>query len=155
VALLLALTVGWKIALSVTNNPIDRDDFKPMLAEFLEHQHYAVTEANDSIDGVSILRAATADCRLLIAEMDTGGWNHDMVRDFAAADQRVFFVFRGAIYSSPPTWSSVTDHYWSRFLREIGFKHPDTPIVAIIESAHCNAERLPWHELPPSATAPQ
>ena len=149
VALLLALTVGWKIALSLTNNPVDRDDVKTVLVEFLERQHYAVTEANGSIDGVPILKAAAGDCRLLIAEMDTSGWNHDMVQDFASADDRIFFVFRGTTYTKPPTWSSVTDHYWSRFLREIGIKRPENPIVAVISSARCNAERLPWHEFLP------
>ena len=123
VALLLALTVGWKVALSLTNNPVDHDDFKPMLIEFLDRQHFAVTEAND-IDGVSTLKAVAGDCRLLITRMDARGWNHDMIQDFASADDRVFFVFRRAIYTNPPTWSIVTDHYWSRFLREIGFKHP-------------------------------
>ena len=56
--------------------------------------------------------------------MDTGGWNHDMVRDFAVVlgfavvlavvDDRVFFVFRGAIYARPPTQWSVADRYLSR-----------------------------------------
>jgi hypothetical protein len=155
VALLLALTVGWKIALSLTNNPIDHHDFKTVLVEFLERQHYAVIGANDSIDGGPTLKAAAGDCRILIAEMDAGGWNHDMVQDFATADDRVFFVFRGAIYTRPPTWSSVTDHYWSRFMREIGFKHPDSPIVGVIASTRCNAERLPWHEFMPSVNRSQ
>jgi hypothetical protein len=71
-----------------------------------------------------------------------------MVQDFAVANEGVFFVFGGAIYPKPPTWWSVADHYWSRFLREMGVNRPDTPIVAVIASAHCNAERLPWHSAP-------
>jgi hypothetical protein len=60
------------------------------------------------------LKTAAGAWRLLIGEMDTGGWNHDMVRDFAVAADRVFFVFRGAIYARPPTQWSVADHYLSR-----------------------------------------
>ena len=60
------------------------------------------------------LKTAAGGWRLLIGEMDTGGWNHDMVRDFAVAADRVFFVFRGAIYARPPTQWSVADRYLSR-----------------------------------------
>ena len=146
VALLLALTLGWKIVLGLANSPVDRDDSKNMLIEFLERQHYAVTETNGSMDGLSVIKAAAGDCRLLISEIKSGGWNHDIVQAFAPANERVFFMFRGAIYTRPPTWLSVADHYWSRFLREIGVNHPDTPIFAVIASAHCDAERLPWHD---------
>jgi hypothetical protein len=74
-----------------------------------------------------------------------------MLRDLAAADDRVFFVFRGATYKRLPTLASVSDHYWSRFFREMGFKHPVNPILAVIASSRCNAEQLPWHEFRPSA----
>ena len=122
VALLLALTVGWKIALSLTNNPVERDDFKPVLVEFLVRQHFAVSEAND-IDGMSTLKAIAGDCRLLIAEMDAKAGTTNMIQDFASADDRIFFVYRRAIYTSLPTWSIVANQYWSRFLRKIEFKH--------------------------------
>ena len=143
-AMLLALTVGWKVALGVTD---DADkDFKPMLVEFLVHHDFAVSEAN-YIDGI---KAVAGDCRLLITQ-NAQSWNHDIIQDFASADDRVFFVFRGAIYTSLSTWSAAANQYWLRFLRKIPFIHADdTPIVAVIASAHCNAERLPWHELPPS-----
>jgi hypothetical protein len=147
VALLLALTVGWKVALGLTNNRGEHDDFKPALIEFLVHQHFAVSEARN-INGVE---AIAGDCRLLIGT-DIRVWKQDIFKDFASADDHVFFVYQQAVYANLPTWSVVANQYWSNFLRKIEFKHPtDSPVFAIIASARCNAERLPWHEFLPSA----
>jgi hypothetical protein len=147
VALLLALTVGWKVALSITDNP--DDNFKPILVEFLVRHHFAISEAKDT-DFMSTLKAVAGDCRLLVTRTDAQGTNHDIIQDFVSADDDLFFVFRRAIYTSLPTRSIVTEQYWSRFLRKMGFEHPDTPILAVVASARCNAERLPWHEFLPS-----
>ena len=146
-AMLLALTVGWKVALGLTYNA--GKDFKPVLVEFLVHHHFAVSDAKD-IGEMSILKAIAGDCQLLIAKTDAQDSQRDIIQDLASADDRVFFVFRREIYTSLPSWLAVTNEFWSRFLRKISFKHADdTPIVAVIASAHCNAERLPWHELLP------
>ena len=97
-----------------------------------------------------MLKAVAGDCRLLVTRTDAQVWKQDIIKDFVSADDRVFFVYRQAIYTNLPTWSIVANQYWSRFLRKIGFKHPDRhPIFAVIASARCNAERLPWHEFLP------
>jgi hypothetical protein len=146
VALLLALTVGWKVALSLTDDP--DDNFKPMLIEFLVRHHFAVSEAKDT-DFMLTLKAVAGDCRLLVTRADAQNANYDIIQEFASPDDDLFFVFRRAIYTSLPTRSIVTEQYWSRFLRKMGFEHPDTPILAVVASARCNAERLPWHEFLP------
>ena len=146
-AMLLALTVGWKVAIGLTDNA--EKDFKPMLVKFLVRHHFAVSEVND-VDDMSILKAIAGDCRLLVTK-DAQGWNHDIIQQLATVDDRVFFVFRRAIYTSLPTWSAAANDYWLRFLRKIPFIHADdTPIVAVIAPARCDAERLPWHELSPT-----
>ena len=73
-----------------------------------------------------MLKAIAGDCRLLVTK-DAQGSNHDIIQQFATVDDRVFFVYRGAIYTSLPTWSAATDQYWSRFLRKIPFNMPMTP----------------------------
>jgi hypothetical protein len=148
VALLLALTVGWKVAVGLTNNRGERDDFKSVLIEFLVRQHFAVFEAKD-VDGVE---AIAGDCRLRITWTDIKVWKQDIIKDVASPDDRVFFVYRQAVYTDLPTWSIVANQYWSNFLRKIEFKNPiDSPAFAIIAPARCNAERLPWREFLPSA----
>ena len=62
VALLLALTVGWKVALGLTNNRGEHDDFKPVLIEFLVRHHFAVFEAKDIRRQCSRQSRATAGC---------------------------------------------------------------------------------------------
>jgi hypothetical protein len=49
------------------------------------------------------------------------GWDRDLVRRYANAEDQVFVVFRGRIYSDQPTFRTVLDTLWSRFLRELGF----------------------------------
>jgi hypothetical protein len=146
-AFLLALTVGWKVALGIANIRDKQDDFKPALIKFLVHQHFTVSESSN-INGVE---AIAGDCRLLIGT-DIRVWKQDIVKDFASADDRVFFVYRQAVYADLPTWSIVANQYWSNFLRKIEFKPTtDSPVFAIIAPTRCNAERLPWHEFRPSA----
>jgi hypothetical protein len=148
VALLLALTVGWKVALSLTNNRIERDGFKPALVDFLVRQHFAVFEANDI--NVNGMEAIADGCRLRLIEAQV--WKQNIIKDVASADERIFFVYRQTVYTNLPMWSIVANQYWSRFLRKIEFKSStDSPIIAVIASARCNAERLPWHEFVPSA----
>jgi hypothetical protein len=146
--LFLALSVGWKIALGLTNNQGKQDDFKPVLIDFLARQHFAVSDAND-FGGVE---AIAGDCRLRIIWTEIRAWKQDTIKDIASADDRVFFVYRQVIYPDLPTWSIVANQYWSNFLRKIELKHPiESPILAVIAPARCNAEQLPWHELMTSA----
>jgi hypothetical protein len=146
VVMLLALTVGWKVAVNLSDNATD--DLKPLLVEFLAHHHFVVSDS----DGMTMLKAVEGDCRLLIARADPRGSNHDIIQDIASADDRVFFVYNRAVYTSLPTWSIVADEYWSRFLRKMKLKpNAHNPIIAVIESAGCKADRLPWHDFWPSA----
>jgi hypothetical protein len=147
VALILALTVGWKIGLGLINNQDERDDFNSVLVEFLVRQHFAAFEDSD----ISGVKAVSPDCRLLITKKETRVWDQDSIKRFASADDRVFFVYRQAVYTTLPNWSIVIDQYWSRFLRKMQFKRPtESAIIAVIASPRCNIERLPWHEVLPS-----
>lgn len=147
-ALLLAVTIGWKVAINLTDNA-DKD-FQPILVEFLVRLHFAVDEINN-VDDMSIVKAVAGQCRLLVTK-DAQGWNHDVIQQLASADDHVFFVFRGAVYKSLPTWSAAANEYWLRFLRKIPYMQTaNTPILAVIASPRCNAEQLPWHELPPAS----
>jgi hypothetical protein len=44
-------------------------------------------------------------------------------------------------------WLTVSDFLWSRFRRELGFKTEPSPILAVVATRNCEAERLPWNEL--------
>jgi hypothetical protein len=117
------------------------------VAEFLERQGFSVARTETVEDGQPMLRAAADACRLLVAKSPVGGWDRDLIRRHATSAERVFVVFRGKVYVDQPTWLTVPDFLWARFRRELGTNAQPAPVLAIIATTTCEAERLPWHEL--------
>ena len=136
-ALVLAVTVGWKVVLATRSIKSDQVDFAAAVQGFLTKQHYTI-ESKEVIDGIPIVRAIASNCRFIIAKLDPLLWQADMLRDFAPDDHKVFFVFRGAVHKKPPASLSVIDHYWSRFLRELGFAKLDALLIAVVAPLHCD-----------------
>jgi hypothetical protein len=147
VGLLLALTIGWKIAVGMAPRLAETNSFRPSLTEFLNRHHFSVAESDNVIEGIPLLVGTRENCRLSAAAMDFRGSRTRWIQDFANLDDQVFFVFRGAVYERPPTWLSAADHYWSRLAREMGFDRLNTPLVAIIAPPKCGAKGLSWGEL--------
>jgi hypothetical protein len=84
---------------------------------------------------------------LLITFSPALGWDRDLIRRTAEPDDHVFVVFRGKVYAEQPTWLTVPLFLWARFQRELGFQALAEPALAIIATAICNAEQLPWADL--------
>jgi hypothetical protein len=146
--LLLPLTLGWKLAVREGGSTeATEKDAQRQVAEFLIHQHFTVVVSEQVAEGQPIIRATVGACRILIAKSPAVGWDRDLVRGYATATDRVFVVFRGNVYSDQPTWLTVSDFLWARVRREIGFKAQAAPVLAVIASTNCDAERLPWNEL--------
>ncbi len=150
VALLLPLTLGWKLAVRpVDPGELARDEKAAQLrvAEFLIRQHFLVNIAERVEEGQPSIRASAGACRLLIAKSPAMGWDRDLIRRNATEGDRVFVVFRGRVYAQQPTWLTVSHHLWARFRRELGFKAQAAPVLAVIAASICDAERLSWNEL--------
>jgi hypothetical protein len=148
VLLLLPLTLGWKLAV----RPVDSGDLKEKetqlkIAEFLVRQRFAVAAPEKVQEGQPAIRATAGPCRLLVAKSPSMGWDRDLIRRYATAADRVFVVFAGKIYAEQPTWLTVPDFLWARFRRELGMSAQPTPVLAVIATTTCAAERLPWKEL--------
>ena len=94
-----------------------------------------------------MLRASAGPCRILVANSDPIAWDSDAIRRNATAGDRVFVVFRGRIYKDPPTWLTVPYFLWSRLERELGLRAQAAPLLSVIATESCDAERLPWSEL--------
>jgi hypothetical protein len=146
--LLLPITLGWKLAVrhagpgDLTDKEVQRQ-----VAEFLIRQHFKVEVPDQVLLGRPALSATAGMCRILIAKSSAIGSDRDLIRGLATRADRVFIVFRGKVYAEQPTWLTVFDFLWSRLRRELGFKAPASPVLAIIASTNCDAEKLPWHEL--------
>jgi hypothetical protein len=147
IILALPLTLGSKLLIRPDQIVASETDVQQKVAEFLVRQHFAVAKSDQAGKGQVMLRAGAGTCRILVANSDPIASDIHAIRRNATAADRVFVVFRGRIYNDQPTWLTVPYFLWSRFERELGFQSQPVPLIAVIASASCDAERLPWSEL--------
>ena len=149
--LFLSLTLAWKVIARATphEQPTDRH-VQVRLAEFLVGQHFSVSIMERAEQGKPAVTANSGTCRMLVIRSPAFGWDRDLIRRYADAEDRVFVVYRGRIYSDQPTFQTVVDTLWSRFRRELGFTASPSPVFAVVARTGCEAERLPWDKFDPS-----
>ena len=142
---LLVLTLGWKVIARASSDerPTDRS-IQARLAEFLTRERFRVSLSERVEEGKPVIVAHSGPCWILIAKSPALGWNRDLIRRYAGAEDQIFVVFRGRIYSDQPTFRTVFDVLVSRFLRELGFSRWPSPILAVVAKLSCEADRLPW-----------
>jgi hypothetical protein len=134
--------VAWKIAVA-TERPID---WRNGLVEFLERNHFNVVVTEQRTD-IPIIQANTSSCRLQIAKLAPDGSDQGLIRDLFMSTDRLFFVFRGHVYTQQPIFWTQVDYLWSERLRELGLIKQIIPVIAVATNASCKAEQLPWVEL--------
>ena len=151
--LFLSLTLAWKVIARATphEQPTDRS-IQVRVADFLIRQHFSVSILEHAEQGKPAVAANAGSCRILVIRSPAVGWDRDLVRRYADVQDQVFVVFRGRIYSDQPTFQTVFDALWSRFQRELGFTASPSPVFAVVARAGCEADRLPWDQLGPSAS---
>jgi hypothetical protein len=143
--LALPLTLGLKLIVRPDRSAASAPDVQQKVAEFFLRQRFTVVLLDRTGEGM--LRASAGPCRILVANSDPMAWDSDAIRRNAMAADRVFVVFRGRIYQDPPTWLTVPYFLWSRVGRELGLRAQAAPLLSVIATATCGAERLPWSEL--------
>jgi hypothetical protein len=143
IAIVLLLSIAWKVAISLDN----QSDLKDSLVEFLERHGFNVVVTEQSVNHMPLIQANTASCRLQVARLTPDGSNTDLIRSFATDADHLFVVFRGRVYPQQPILWTVLNYVGSRFLRELGLIRHITPVIAVAASASCDAEHLPWGEL--------
>jgi hypothetical protein len=143
IAVVLLLTIGWKIAI----RPDSQDYLTENLVKFFERNHFEVAVTDEMVNYMPIIRVTSASCDLQIARLTPDGSNRDLIRHLTAGTDRSFIVFRGAVYSRQPISWTVLNYLWSRFLRELGLIRHIAPVIAVAVNTSCNAESLPWREL--------
>ena len=131
--------VAWKIAVA-TERPID---WQTGLVEFFERNHFNVAVTEQLGTDVPIIQANTSSCRLQIAKLAPDGSDQGLIRDLFMSTNRLFFVFRGRVYTQQPIFWTQVDYLWSERLRELGLIKQ----IMVATNASCKAEQLPWVEL--------
>jgi hypothetical protein len=145
--LALPLTLGLKLVVRPDLSVASETDVQQRVAEFLRRQHFTVALSDQAGEGQYMLRASAGPCRILVAKSDPKGWDSAAIRQNATDGDRVFVVFRGRTYEDQPTWLTVPYFLWSRLERELGMRAQAAPLLSVIATAGCGAERLPWAEL--------
>jgi len=145
--LALPLTLGLKLVVRPDRSVASETDVQQKIAEFFRRQHFTVTLSDRMGEGQYMLRASAGPCRILVARSDPMAWDSAAIRQNATDGDRVFVVFRGTTYEDQPTWLTVPYFLWSRFERELGMRAEAAPLLSVIATAGCGAERLPWGEL--------
>jgi len=143
VLLLLPLSLGWKLAV----HPDYTDDLTDKVATFLSGHGFKVVVGKIQMPGAPYIIATRGGCQILVARPSYRGSDDDMIRRRASATDRVLIVFGGKVYTEQPTWLTVPDYLWAKFLGELGFKPHPASLIAVIAQKSCDAERLPWSEL--------
>ena len=144
IALLVFFTVAWKIAV-----PQDAtDDVQGDLTAFFTREGFNVAVTDQVVNYAPIIRATTDACRLIVARLTPDGSNIDLIHSQLSEADRFFVVFRGVVYQDQPVGLSVAIYLWTRFLREIGMRQHIAPVFAIGANSACDAELLPWRNLP-------
>jgi hypothetical protein len=144
--LALPLTLGSKLIVR-PDRRVPNEDVQQMVMEFLVRQHFTVASSDQPSEGKPMIRAGAGMCRMLVANSNPMAWDRDIIRRNATAADRVFVVFRGRIYKEQPTWLTVPYFLWSRLQREFGLRVHSPPVLVVMATANCDAERLPWSEL--------
>jgi hypothetical protein len=142
--LALPLTLGLKLVVRPDRSVASEADVQQKVAEFFSRQHFTVDLTGE---GQYMLRASAGPCRILVSKSDPMAWDSARIRRNATDGDRVFVVFRGRTYEDQPTWLTVPYFFWSRFERELGLRGQAAPLLSVIATAGCGAERLPWSEL--------
>lgn len=142
--LVLPVSLGWKLAAGAETP----QQMTERMVAFLKRSQFEV-EVTDKMNwnAFPLMHASSGSCRLVIAEESADGWNSEIIRDFARSMDRLFIVYRGAIYPQRPGWLTLTHYWWSRYLHKIGLGGREMPVIAVAQTASCSAERLPWAEL--------
>jgi len=148
VLLLLPITLAWKLAARTSHSDeFTEKEIQLRIGDFFTRQHFMVALSEQATEGQPSIKATSGLCSMLIARSPAVGWDRDLIRRYATPEDRVFVVFAGKVYAEQPTWLTASDFLWARFRRELGIRVQGSPILAVVASATCDAERLPWADL--------
>jgi len=141
-AVFLPLTLFWKLTVKAANDDRPRDD----VIAFLARQGFQEIVTEDlNFRGI---RAANGTCRMRIIMPSYYGADRDMIRNLVTADDTLIFVHRGRVYQEQPILLTVSTELWAHALRKMGLADHHTPALAVVAQRQCDADRLPWEELP-------
>jgi hypothetical protein len=139
IAILLPLTLAWKLSVKAGDN----DHVEKDVIAFLTWQGFhAAKDANSRI-----ILAVNGSCHMHVMIVFNNGADRDMMRSLVAADESLIFVRQGKVYQEQPVLLTVSAELWSRLLRKLGLTDRREFVLAVVAQRQCDADRLAWDEL--------
>ena len=146
--LFLVLSVGLKLVIDIPSSRLDeRESLKGGVAAFLSRQGFQVNSGDREETGSPFLQASRGECRFLVVVAAPEGWHRDIIHQQASGQERVFFVFTGAVYPDQPSWRSWAYHYWRRLNGYVGHRLPARPVLGIVTPPECDLGYVAWREI--------
>ena len=144
---LLVLTLSFKVSVGGSQVVSGKNEtVRAFIARFLAGQGFELDPAI-AIQYPIGASGRSGGCQLLIGEVTFQGWQRYIPRRIASDGDQVYFFFRGDMYRDQPVWLTRLSGYWNTLLRNLGFKAPVEPILAIVASPPCDLNAMPWQEL--------
>jgi hypothetical protein len=138
---LLPITIGWKVAIQ----PERPGEIEDAVFQFLKDQKFDVRATAESIEDMPIVEASSETCNLRLARVSPMGHEAELVRRASKPNEHIFYVFRGVEYIKQPTYKTLANYFWFKFLLELGVVSRVPPVFAVMTS--CPAEQLPWAKM--------
>jgi hypothetical protein len=141
IAIVLPLTLAWKLAGNAANNDHLEDD----VVTFLARQGFHVVGLEDTDFHRFLVVNGSCQMRVMIAK--NNGEDRDLIRSLVSADESLIFVRQGKVYPEQPILLTVSAELWARPLHKIGLTVRREFVLAVVAQRQCDAEHLPWDQL--------
>lgn len=141
IAIVLPLTLAWKLTVKVDNNDHLEDD----IIAFLTRQGFHAVRVDDM--DFRAIQAVNGTCRMRAVIASYYGAHRDMIRKLVSSEDNLIFVHRGRVYREQPIMLTVSAELWARSLRQMGLTDRHVPVLAVVAPRQCDVDRLPWEQL--------
>jgi hypothetical protein len=141
IAILLPLTLAWKLTVKADRNDRREED----VIAFLTRQGFHTVVAEDT--NFRRILAVNNTCRMRVMIASSDGADRDMTRSLVAADESLIFIHQGKVYQEQPILLTVSAQMWARALRKMGVTDRHEFVLAVVAERQCQADRLPWDQL--------
>lgn len=143
----LILGLPLTLATKLTIRAEDSAQAEQRILGFLAAQQFAVAETGQELNGLPVFRARSKACTVYVMRTSPDGWTRDLVQQFAGADDDIFVVFRGKLYSDKTNWSVLAGYLGSKVAFRLGLAPHVNSAIAVIAPKACDARDMPWGEL--------
>jgi hypothetical protein len=140
VVMLLPITLLLKIPVGAE----DSGEFATRIANFLTERGFK-TVTFEELLSTPVVRANSGECRMFVVNMLSKRWTRELISKVSGTDDRIFTVFRGAVYEQAPTLQIAINNQYFKILRQLRLSRAQL-VIGVSASSICHADELPWNE---------